>query len=78
MLSDAHQCALGRPCRAAAEFTDGLVAARDKVALMLWRSEQIKDSGMYGIGLGSEDASERSYHRGLQDAINTIETILND
>jgi hypothetical protein len=58
------------------EFDAGVLAAREKIALILWRSQKIADSGMYSNGFGSQDASERSYHRGLEHAIGAVESLL--
>jgi hypothetical protein len=45
-----------------------LGAAALRVEESLKASQGINDLGLFDDGTGSEDASERAYHRGLRDA----------
>ena len=52
--------------RACEERVLGAAALRIKKSLKV--SQGINDRGLFDDGTGSEDASERAYHRGLRDA----------
>ena len=42
--------------------------AYEEINEALKSSQAVSDRGMFPDGTGSEDASERAYHRGLRDA----------
>jgi hypothetical protein len=55
--------------------TAGIRESANAVLKVLQASQGVNDMGMFSDGTGSEDATERAYHRGLRHAINAIDLL---
>ena len=52
-----------------------LEKAKESIQLALRKSQNVNDIGMYKDKTGSEDPTERAYHRGLQDSCLILEAL---